>query len=298
MDYKYHKESIKILNPILKKLINDLPERINDLIDKTMFEKKTFNAKDISELGIRICDINNKFDDNNIIEFSRLGYDIIKYVNSEISIFTLFPFMLGFQISKKRKYLSEQNDIIHRKFMDRELFEIPNNLKKEDIPNEKVVIAIVFYNSMLFSSINNITSMLLSLSKINQTRTKKLINDKTYRKEFIKEIIRIYSPLTSIPRKVDNFDILFTNINTPISWEFDWNLFDNNYNLESEFNAFGFGNRQCIAKKIIQEIYEKILISIITRYKVENCYIRNNKNKIFTLDLAYKLEPEFKLIKI
>lgn len=294
-NYEYHKESIIILIPILKKLKNNSREKINNLIDKSL-KNNIIDIKCITELFIRICDINNHLNDNEISNFSDIGYKVMDYINYKNSIYTLFIFILGFNISKNRKILSKQNDIVHRMYMDKKLFNIHDNVKYEDIPNKKILISMSFYNGMLFSGINIITAILLNLLKINKIRNEKLINDKFYRKEFIKEIIRIYSSLPTIPRKVDNFDIIFTDINKPISYNFNWDLFDIEYKNERDFNSFGFGKRKCIANGIIEEIYEQILLSIITRYNIELQNIKYKKNNVKSM-LAYEINPIFKLHK-
>lgn len=68
--------------------------------------------------------INNKLNDKDIFEFSKIGCEIMKYINSEITYSTLFLFMMGFQISKKRKFLSNQTKYLIDKYMDNELFDL------------------------------------------------------------------------------------------------------------------------------------------------------------------------------
>lgn len=266
-NYKYYNESIIILIPILKKVKNNL-YKIDNLIKK-IIKNNMIDANCVTELLIRICDVNEYLNDNEISDFSNIGYKVMKYINYEINNYTLFTFMLGINISKNRKIISKNNDIIHRKYMDKELFNIPKNKNYDDISDKKVLIAMSFYNGILFSGINIVIAILLHLSEINDIRKKEIINNESFRKEFIREMIRIYSSLPTIPRKVDNFDIIFTDINTPINWDFDWNLFEIEYKNKRKFNSFGFGKRQCIAKGIIEKIYEQILLSIINNYYIE-----------------------------
>jgi hypothetical protein len=296
MDEKYHKKALNKYTNILNKYNNSLPdERIDKLINKYMLENNIFDYKNIAEFGIKNIDINNKLNDKDIFEFSKIGCEIMKYINSEITYSTLFPFMMGFQISKKRKFLSNQTKYLIDKYMDNELFD----LDKKNIKDDDIAIGIFFYGGILFSSINNITGILLALSNIDKKKKDKLKNDDFYRKEFINEMIRIYSSLPLLARKVENFNIIFSNINEPISWEFDWILFEKHYEDKKRFDSFGFGKRQCVAKGWINKIYERIILNIINKYNIEVCYIEKNIKPLERWgSAAYQLNPKFKLHKI
>jgi hypothetical protein len=294
MDEEYHKKAINKYINILNEY-NKLPnERIHELIENYMVKKDMFDYKNIAEFGIKNIDINNRLNDEELIEFSKIGCEIMKYINSEITYSTLFPFMLGFQLSRKRRILSNKSKYLIDKYIDYNLF----NLKKENVKNDDIAISIFFYGGILFSSINNITGILLALSNINEEDKYKLKNDEKYRKEFINEMIRIYSSLPLLARKIESFDIIFSNINEPISWNFKWDLFNKHYQDIKRFDSFGFGKRQCIAKNWINKVYEKILLYIISKYNVEIYHMEKNTKPLEKWGAAaYQLNPKFKLKK-
>lgn len=93
-DSEYHKQSILTLVPILKKIKYNIHNKIDQLVDKT-FENNEVTPDNITELLIRICDINNNNDECNIKFFSKIGYRVMEYINYRNTFYTLFFYLLG-----------------------------------------------------------------------------------------------------------------------------------------------------------------------------------------------------------
>ncbi|KXS14825.1 hypothetical protein M427DRAFT_135514 [Gonapodya prolifera JEL478] len=144
--------------------------------------------------------------------------------------------------------------------MDRELLHVANDISPEEIAPDRAVMAMFFYGALLFSSINNLTAIMLALAypkfADNKDRQERMLTDDVYGAEFIKEMIRINAALPSIPREVDGFDVNFTNVNRPVSFRFDWDKFDAvGVDTMRAFDSFGFGRRQCAARGWLDKIY-------------------------------------------
>ncbi|KXS16997.1 hypothetical protein M427DRAFT_154119 [Gonapodya prolifera JEL478] len=186
--------------------------------------------------------------------------------------------------------------------MDRELLRVPKDIKPEEIAPDRAVMAMFFYGALSFSSINNLTGIMLALADPkfanNKDRRERMLTDNVYRAEFIKEMIRIYAALPSIPREVDGFDVIFTNVNRPVSFRFDWDKFDEaGVDATRAFDSFGFGRRQCAARGWVDKIYGYVVELILERgYRVVKISEKTVAGRVAPWSVAFAKQPVFKLV--
>ncbi|KAI8810187.1 hypothetical protein BJ742DRAFT_802452 [Cladochytrium replicatum] len=307
MDMDFHGKALSYYMAFISNHKLNLKNIINSSFEK-VFEKREFGYIDLAAFSL--YNVLKKKEtgeyvltDAEVMEFAAAGADVMKYVNSEIGWESMFPYMAGIDLSVRRKQTIEVADRVFRKYMCRDLFGLPKDIRPEDIDPHRAVMAMFFYGALSFSSINNLTGIMLALSdpKVadNPKRRERLLYDEVYKAEFIKEMIRIYAALPSIPRYVDGFEVIFTNVNRPVAWNFDWDRFDDvGVDASRPFDSFGFGRRQCAARGWVDKIYALVVTMILERgYRVLKVSEKEAKTKVAPWSVAFVKQPVFKLVR-